>query len=78
MNSQARNTFFSANSIKNIPRSTSYSAQLPSQKTVQHELNPKAFVHREVFNNKIYQTNTNVGSICTHGKKFFNIAISKK
>lgn len=78
MNSQAKNTFFSANSIKNIPRSTSYSAQLPSQKSVQHELNPKAFVHREVFNSKMYQTSANVGSICNNGKKFFNIAIPKK
>ena len=46
MDSQARNTFFSNNSIKNFPRSTSYSAHLPNQRSDQHELNPKAFVHR--------------------------------
>lgn len=75
---KTHNAFFASNSIKSIPRSSSYSTHFPAHKEPNHDLNPKAFAHREVFNNKMYQTNAKMGSICSHGEKFFKINISKK
>ena len=63
----SKNSFFASNSVKVIPRSTSYSAQFPMQKKPEPDLNPQAFTYREVFNSKMYQTKGKIGSICSHG-----------